>query len=80
MQPMDSEHAAYVFLLRDGAAALIGAAGVVCREATRTGEARPFTRAWRSIFVHENFKRCRFGFSGSWNTHRSALDFLGRPQ
>ena len=43
MQPMDSEHAAYVFLLRDGAAALIGAAGVVCREATRTGEARPFT-------------------------------------
>jgi len=43
MQPMDSEHAAYVFLLRDGAAALIGAAGVVCREATRTGAARPFT-------------------------------------
>jgi len=43
MQPMDSEHAVYVFLLRDGADALVGAAGVVCREATKGREARPFT-------------------------------------
>ena len=43
MQPMDGEHAVYVFLLRDGADALVGAAGVVCREATKGREARPFT-------------------------------------
>jgi len=43
MQPMDSEHAAYVFLLRDAGSNLVGAAGVVCREAKKNMEARPFT-------------------------------------
>ena len=43
MQPMDDEHGVYVFLLRDGEGTLVGAAGVVCREATRGREARPFT-------------------------------------
>ena len=43
MQPMDAEHAAYIFLLRDDADTLVGAAGVVCREATRGGEPRPYT-------------------------------------
>jgi len=43
MQPMDDEHGVYVFLLRDGEGALVGAAGVVCREATKGREARPFT-------------------------------------
>ncbi len=43
MEPTDGEHAAYVFLLRDREDALVGAAGVVCREATKRGEARPFT-------------------------------------
>ena len=31
MQPMDSEHAAYVFLLRDAAAAFIGAESAYAR-------------------------------------------------
>ena len=43
MQSPDSAHAAYVFLLRDGADRLVGAAGVVCRETAKRGEARPFT-------------------------------------
>jgi diguanylate cyclase (GGDEF)-like protein len=43
MQPVDAEHAAYVFLLRDASGTLIGAAGVVCRESTQKREARPFT-------------------------------------
>ncbi len=43
MQRVDAEHAAYVFLLRDRSDALVGAAGVVSREAGRQGEARPFT-------------------------------------
>jgi diguanylate cyclase (GGDEF)-like protein len=43
MQPMDGEHAVYVFLLRDGAGTMVGAAGVVCREAPKGREARPFT-------------------------------------
>jgi diguanylate cyclase (GGDEF)-like protein len=43
MLSMDSGHAAYVFLLRDGGDTLVGAAGVVCRETSQRDEARPFT-------------------------------------
>ena len=42
-EPVDREHSAYVFLLRDGQRALLGAVGLVCRESAQRGEARPFS-------------------------------------
>lgn len=41
-EPVDREHSAYIFLLRDVSRTLHGAVGVVCRESVR-GEARPFS-------------------------------------
>lgn len=41
-EPVDREHSAYIFLLRNSERALLGAVGVVCRESQR-GDARPFS-------------------------------------
>lgn len=41
-EPVDREHSAYIFLLRDAEQALLGAVGLVCRESQR-GDARPFS-------------------------------------
>ncbi|MGB5103368.1 MAG: EAL domain-containing protein [Steroidobacteraceae bacterium] len=42
-EPVDREHSAYIFLLRDAEQALLGAVGLVCRESSQRGEARPFS-------------------------------------
>jgi diguanylate cyclase (GGDEF)-like protein len=42
-EAVDSDHSAHVFLLRDAEGALLGAAGIVSRESTQRGEARPFS-------------------------------------
>jgi diguanylate cyclase (GGDEF)-like protein len=42
-EPVDREHSAYVFLLRDSEDALLGAVGLVCRESSHRGEIRPFS-------------------------------------
>jgi diguanylate cyclase (GGDEF)-like protein len=39
----DREHAAYVFMMRDGNGALSGAVGLICRQSSQRGEARPFS-------------------------------------
>jgi diguanylate cyclase (GGDEF)-like protein len=41
-EPIDRDHCAYVFLLRDPDARLVGAIGLVCREARQGGDPRPF--------------------------------------
>ncbi|HSQ69098.1 MAG TPA: bifunctional diguanylate cyclase/phosphodiesterase [Steroidobacteraceae bacterium] len=41
-EPTDRDHAAYVFLLRDGEGTLLGAVGLVSRESPARGDARPF--------------------------------------
>lgn len=41
-EPVDREHSAYIFLLRDVRQALLGAVGLVCRESSKRGDARPF--------------------------------------
>jgi len=41
-EPIDRDHCAYAFLLRDAAAQLIGAVGIVCRESRQGGDPRPF--------------------------------------
>lgn len=42
-EPVDREHSAYIFLLRDAERALLGAVGLVCRESSQRGESRPFS-------------------------------------
>ena len=42
-EPVDREHSAYIFMLRDAEAALLGAVGLVCRESSHRGEVRPFS-------------------------------------
>jgi diguanylate cyclase (GGDEF)-like protein len=41
-EPIDRDHCAYVFLLRDPDARLIGAVGIVCRESRQGNDPRPF--------------------------------------
>ncbi len=41
-EPIDRDHCAYLFLLRDPDARLIGAVGVVCRESRQGNDPRPF--------------------------------------
>ena len=41
-EPVDRDHCAYVFLLRDTDLQLIGAVGIVCRESRQGGDPRPF--------------------------------------
>jgi diguanylate cyclase (GGDEF)-like protein len=40
---IDRDHSAYVFLLRDGEQALLGAVGVIVRESAARGDGRPFS-------------------------------------
>ncbi len=42
-EPVDSDHSAHVFLLRDSDGALLGAVGIVSRESTQRAETRPFS-------------------------------------
>jgi hypothetical protein len=42
-EPVDRDHCAYVFLLRDTDRQLLGAVGIVCRESSQRGSARPFS-------------------------------------
>jgi diguanylate cyclase (GGDEF)-like protein len=42
-EPVDREHCAYVFLLRDVEKQLLGSVGIVCRESPQRGNARPFS-------------------------------------
>lgn len=42
-ESVDREHSAYIFLLRDAEQALLGAVGLVCRESSQRGDARPFS-------------------------------------
>jgi len=42
-EPVDRDHCAYVFLLRDTDQQLLGAVGIVCRESSQRGTARPFS-------------------------------------
>lgn len=42
-EPVDRDHAAYVFLLRDPGGELLGAVGVICRESAQRADARPFS-------------------------------------
>ena len=42
-EPVDREHCAYVFLLRDADQQLLGAVGVVCRESSQRGDSRPIS-------------------------------------
>jgi diguanylate cyclase (GGDEF)-like protein len=41
-ESVDRDHCAYVFLLRDAGARLIGAVGILCRESRQGGDPRPF--------------------------------------
>jgi diguanylate cyclase (GGDEF)-like protein len=41
-EAVDRDHCAYVFLLRDPDARLIGAVGILCRESRQGGDPRPF--------------------------------------
>ena len=41
-EPIDRDHSAYVFLLRDSDARLIGVVGIVCRESRQGSDPRPF--------------------------------------
>ena len=41
-EPVDRDHCAYVFLLRESESQLIGAVGVVCRESRQGADPRPF--------------------------------------
>jgi diguanylate cyclase (GGDEF)-like protein len=41
-EPIDREHCAYVFLLRDADDRLMGALGIVCRESRQGADPRPF--------------------------------------
>lgn len=41
-EPIDRDHCAYVFLLRDPDARMIGAIGIICRESRQGGDPRPF--------------------------------------
>lgn len=41
-EPIDRDHCAYVFLLRDPDARLIGAVGIICRESRQGSDPRPF--------------------------------------
>jgi len=41
-EPIDRDHSAYVFLLRDPDARLIGAVGIICRESRQGNDPRPF--------------------------------------
>jgi diguanylate cyclase (GGDEF)-like protein len=41
-EPIDRDHCAYVFLLRDPDTRLIGAVGIVCRESRQGSDPRPF--------------------------------------
>jgi len=41
-EPVDRDHCAYVFMLRDADAQLIGAVGIVCRESRQGADPRPF--------------------------------------
>jgi diguanylate cyclase (GGDEF)-like protein len=41
-EPIDRDHCAYAFLLRDPDARLIGAVGIVCRESRQGNDPRPF--------------------------------------
>ena len=41
-EPIDREHCAYVFLLRDSDGRLVGGLGLVCRESRPAGDPRPF--------------------------------------
>ena len=58
-EPVDREHSAYIFLLRDTAHALLGAVGVVCREPSKHGDGRPFSRVqgllYRRYWLPERF-------------------------
>lgn len=42
-EPIDRDHAAHVFLLRDAAGELQGAVGVICRESAQRSDQRPFS-------------------------------------
>ncbi|RPI13418.1 MAG: GGDEF domain-containing protein, partial [Lysobacterales bacterium] len=42
-EPVDREHCAYVFMLRDASHQRVGAVGIVCRESSQRGETRPFS-------------------------------------
>jgi len=41
-EPIDRDHSAYVFLLRDPDARLIGGVGIICRESRQGNDPRPF--------------------------------------
>src|SRR5512145_879641 len=41
-EAVDRDHCAYVFMLRDADAQLIGAVGIVCRESRQGADPRPF--------------------------------------
>jgi diguanylate cyclase (GGDEF)-like protein len=42
-EPVDRDHSAYVFLLRDANRQLLGAVGIICRESSQRGDGRPFS-------------------------------------
>jgi diguanylate cyclase (GGDEF)-like protein len=42
-EPVDRDHSAYIFLLRDSDGSLLGAVALLCRESAQRAEARPFS-------------------------------------
>jgi diguanylate cyclase (GGDEF)-like protein len=42
-EAVDSEHSAHIFMLRDADSSLHGAVGIISRESSKRGEARPFS-------------------------------------
>ncbi len=42
-EAVDSEHSAHIFMLRDACSALLGCVGIISRESSQRGEARPFS-------------------------------------